>query len=69
MKPVTLRLVALVAPAALALVMGLAGCGEEHRSHGDRDRGPEMREGSDRDRHEDRHDADRHEDRREDDRH
>jgi len=69
MRSITLRLVALVAPAALALVMGLAGCGEEHRFHGYRDRGPEMREGPDRDRHEDRRDCDRREERRDDDRH
>lgn len=69
MRSVTLRLAALVVPAALALAMGLAGCGDEHRYHGDRDRGPEMREGPDRDRHEERRDDDRHEERREDDRH
>lgn len=69
MRSITLWLVALVAPAVLALVMGLAGCGEEHRFHGDGDRGPEMREGSDRDRHEERREEDRHEERREEDRH
>jgi hypothetical protein len=54
----------LVAPAVLALLMGSAGCGEEHRYHADRDRGPEMRDGPDRD----HHDGDRHEERRGDDR-
>ncbi len=69
MRSITSKLVALVAPAALALVLGLAGCGEEHRFHGDRDRGPEMREGPDRDRQEERREGDRREERREDDRH
>ena len=59
MRRITLRLVILVAPMVLALLMGLAGCGDEHRYRGDRDRGPEQRERSDRDRHEDRRDGDR----------
>ena len=42
--------VAVVAPVVLVLLLGLAGCGDEHR----RDRRPERREGVDIRVHEDR---------------
>ena len=68
MMRVMVKVVALVAPAALALVMGLAGCGGDHRSHGYRDRDQDVRERRDSDRHEDARDSERREEHREDDR-
>jgi len=65
---IALRLVALVAPGALALLMGLTGCGDDHRSHGYRDRDQNVRERRDSDRHEDARDRERREEHREDDR-
>ena len=68
MMRVMVKVVALVAPAALALVMGLAGCGDDHRSHGYRDSNQDVRERHDSDRHQDARESERREERREDDR-
>ena len=51
MKRIASRLVLLLAPVVLTLLMGLAGCGDDHRSHGYRDRDQDVHQRSDGDRH------------------
>ena len=63
MRRIAMKLAILVAPVVMAMVMGLAGCGEEHhRYYADRDREPERRDVIvvEPDRHEDHHEGDRH---------
>lgn len=57
MKRITFRLATLVAPVVLALMLGLAGCGEDHRRH---DSGGRETVIIDRDRHEAPREGDRH---------
>lgn len=53
----------MVASLVLTMLLGLAGCGDDHRGrhHGDRDREHERYERRDGDRHEDRDGDSRHE--------
>ncbi len=50
MKRIALRLMLLLAPVVVTLCMGLAGCGDDDRSHGYRDRDHDVHHRSDRDR-------------------
>ena len=55
----------MVASLVLTMLLGLAGCGEDHGAHfrGDRDRSPGRYERQGSDRQEQRQESDRHEDR------
>ena len=57
-----------VAALVVTVLLGLAGCGDDHRDHfrDDRDRSPERYEQRDSDRREERQEGDRQEDRRRD---
>ncbi len=57
-----------VAALAVTALLGLAGCGDDHRDrfHDDRDRSSERYERRDSDRQEERQESDRREDRRRD---
>ncbi len=61
---VTKLFVSLAVPAAMAMLMALAGCGSDHHDYGrDRGRSPEV-ERRDNDRHDEHHDNDRRDDER-----
>jgi len=50
MKRIALGLVILLGPVVLALCLGLAGCGDDNRSHGYRDRDQDVHQRPDGDR-------------------
>ena len=60
-----LKTFVIMASLALTMLLGLVGCGDDHRNHirSDRDRPPARYERHDNDRPQERHEGDRHEDR------